>query len=98
MGASSVVVAIDVGYRNVKFAYQGASDKTIFKSFPAIAPIASERDLGVDRNARRRGGDWHCGRPDPRDASPRGLCLGGTGLPPANRFRSGGLQVTSRDE
>lgn len=48
-----IVRAIDVGYRNCKWVERVESQRIICKSFPSIAPLATDRDLGVDRSARR---------------------------------------------
>lgn len=48
-----IVRAIDVGYRNCKFVERVDGDRIVCQSFPSIAPVASDRDLGVDRTTRR---------------------------------------------
>ena len=48
-----IVRAIDVGYRNCKFVERADGDRIVCQTFPSIAPIASDRDLGVDRATRR---------------------------------------------
>jgi PRTRC genetic system protein D len=48
-----IVRAIDVGYRNCKYVEKVDGDRIVCKTFPSIAPVASDRDLGVDRSMRR---------------------------------------------
>jgi plasmid segregation protein ParM len=48
-----IVRAVDVGYRNCKFVERVDGERIVCQSFPSIAPVASDRDLGVDRATRR---------------------------------------------
>ncbi|HET9644217.1 MAG TPA: PRTRC system protein D [Burkholderiaceae bacterium] len=48
-----IVRAIDVGYRNCKYVEKVDGDRIVCQTFPSIAPVASDRDLGVDRSTRR---------------------------------------------
>jgi plasmid segregation protein ParM len=48
-----IVRAIDLGYRNCKFVERGDGHRLVCRSFPSVAPIASNRDLSVDRKTRR---------------------------------------------
>ena len=48
-----LVAAIDVGAWNVKYTHRADSGSIDFRVFPAAAPMATERDLGVDRRTRR---------------------------------------------
>ena len=51
--AQWIVRAIDVGYRNCKFVERVDGERIVCQAFPSIAPVASDRDLGVDRATRR---------------------------------------------
>lgn len=53
MSEEFIVRAIDVGYRNCKFVERVDGDRIVCHTFPSVAPLASDRDLGVDRAARR---------------------------------------------
>ena len=48
-----IVRSIDVGYRNCKYVERMGGDRIVCQTFPSIAPVASDRDLGVDRATRR---------------------------------------------
>jgi len=47
------VRAVDVGYRNCKFVERVDGERIVCQTFPSIASVASDRDLGVDRATRR---------------------------------------------
>lgn len=53
MESKKIVKAIDLGYGNVKAAEMGVDGDVVCTSFPAMAPVASERDLAVHRTAKR---------------------------------------------
>jgi plasmid segregation protein ParM len=53
MQDQGIVRAVDVGYRNCKFVERVDGDRIVCQTFPSIAPVASDRDLGVDRATRR---------------------------------------------
>jgi plasmid segregation protein ParM len=48
-----IVRAIDVGYRNCKYVERMDAQRLVCRSFPSVAPIASSRDLSIDRKTRR---------------------------------------------
>lgn len=48
-----IVRSIDVGYRNTKYVERVDGERIVCQSFPSIAPIASDRDLGIDPRAKR---------------------------------------------
>jgi plasmid segregation protein ParM len=50
---SKIVGAIDLGYRNLKFVERGDGYRFACRSFPSVAPIASNCDLSVDRKTKR---------------------------------------------
>jgi plasmid segregation protein ParM len=48
-----IVRAVDLGYRNCKFVERADGHRLVCRSFPSVAPVASNRDLSVDRKTRR---------------------------------------------